>query len=164
MLQERDVFREIIRLLGLALLIYGLYMALQSAISVLYFTPLSSINTNWLVLIRPLSYTLLGLWFLLAPSAIAAFAYPRSQTGEWGHRQILATGIKLSGLWLILAHLGTFQQDLQRCLSEIAMLGRYQVFTNTIWPAVAIYLVIIIIGIFMFRYQPRAQGVDKHPE
>lgn len=164
MLQERDVFREIIRLLGLALLIYGLYTALQSGISVLYFTPFSSININWLLLIRPLTYTLLGLWFLLAPSVIAAFAYPRSQTGEWRHRQILTIGIKLSGLWIIMAHLGTFQQHLQHYLSQITMLGRYQVFTNSIWPAVAIYLFIIIIGILMFRYQPRAQGVDQHPE
>jgi len=45
MLQERDVFREVIRLVGLALLVYGLYTGLQSGISVLYFSTFFSTST-----------------------------------------------------------------------------------------------------------------------
>lgn len=149
MLQERDVFREVIRLVGLALLVYGLYTGLQSGISVLYFSTFFSTSTIWLQLSRPLSYHLLGLLLLLGSTSIAAFAYPRGQTSEWSSRQILTMGIKLSGLWLVIAHLGTFLQQLEYCLVQLPMVGSYQTFTHSIWPAVAIYLVIIIIGAFL---------------
>ncbi|HOQ10539.1 MAG TPA: hypothetical protein PLG09_10485 [Syntrophomonadaceae bacterium] len=156
MLQERDVFREVIRLVGLALLVYGLYMALQSGLSIFFFSPFTyGAHINWLLLISPIAYALLGLVFLLRPAPITAFAYPRPQIGEWGSRQMLTMGIKLSGLWLIIAHLDTFLRHLQYCLSQVPILGQYQVLTHNIWIAVAIYLVIIVIGVIMFRYQPR---------
>ena len=80
MLQERDVFREIIRLLGLALLVYGLYMALQYGLTVLYFSPYDSISTNRLLLVSPLAYALLGLLFLLSPASTARHNMPTINT------------------------------------------------------------------------------------
>lgn len=158
MLQERDVFREIMRLVGLALLVYGLYTALQYGLTVLYFSPYDSISANRLLLVPPLAYALLGSLFLLSPASIAAFAYPSGQTGEWSHRHILTIGIKLSGLWLVFVHLGSFLKHLQHHLVQMPLVGRYQVLTHSIWPAVAIYIAIIIIGMIMFRYQPRVTG------
>jgi len=155
MLQERDVFREIIRLLGLALLVYGLYMALQYGLTVLYFSPYDSISTNRLLLVSPLAYALLGLLFLLSPASIAAFADPREQSADWSHKNILNMGVKLAGIWLILTHLGTFLRHLNYYSEQIPLVGRYQVLTHSLWPAVAIYVVIIIIGMIMFLYQPR---------
>lgn len=153
MLQERDVFREIIRLLGLALLVYGLLTLLQSGTALLY-TPFQN-HSPWLQLAQPFVYALTGLIFLMCPASIAAFAYSREQSTYWSHNNILTMGVKLAGIWLTLAHLGTFLRHLCYYLEQIPMLGRYQVLTHSLWPAVAIYIVIIIIGMIMFRYQPR---------
>lgn len=162
MLQERDVFKEIIKLLGLTLLVYfGLYSALQYGLSELYFSPFVSIGTNRLMWVLRLAYALLGLWFLLSPASIATFAYPREQSADWNHNNILNMGVKLAGIWLILSHLGTFLQHLQHYLGQVPLVGRYQVLTHSIWLPVAIYLVIIIIGMIMIRYQPRARGVEE---
>ena len=54
-----------------------------------------------------------------------------------------------------LAHLGTFLQHLRYYLEQIPMLGRYQVLTNSIWTAIAIYILIIIVGMVCLRYQPK---------
>ncbi|MDI9479818.1 MAG: hypothetical protein ACOXZ6_06395 [Syntrophomonadaceae bacterium] len=158
MLQERDVFKEIMRLLGLAFLVYGLLTFLQSATALLY-TPLQN-HFPWLQLIQPLVYALTGLIFLKCPVSIAYFAYPREQSVDWSHKNILKMGIKLAGIWLILTHLGTFLRHLNYYLEQVPILGHYQVLTHSLWPAVAIYIVIIIIGMVMLRYQPRETGEE----
>ncbi|MGB4509195.1 MAG: hypothetical protein WBI26_08280 [Syntrophomonadaceae bacterium] len=155
MLKERDVFREIIRLVGLALLVYGLLVILQSGISLMYFGSSHNNSSIALILAQPFIYILVGLLFLIHPALIAAFAYSREQTAEWNSGNILIIGVKLAGVWLILAHLGTFLQHLRYYLEQIPMLGRYQVLTNSIWTAIAIYILIIIVGMVMLRYQPK---------
>ncbi|MDI9467780.1 MAG: hypothetical protein QM343_07865 [Bacillota bacterium] len=155
MLKERDVFREIIRLMGVALLVYGLLTILQSGISLMYFGSSHNNSSIALILAQPFIYILVGLLFLIRPALIAAFAYPREQTAEWSSGNILIIGVKLAGVWLILAHLGTFLQHLRYYLEQIPMLGRYQVLTNSIWTAIAIYILIIIVGMVMLRYQPK---------
>lgn len=155
MLKERDVFREIIRLVGLALLVYGLLVILQSGISLMYFGSSHNNSSIALILAQPFIYILVGLLFLIRPALIAAFAYSREQTAEWSSGNILIIGVKLAGVWLILAHLGTFLQHLRYYLEQIPMLGRYQVLTNSIWTAIAIYILIIIVGMVMLRYQPK---------
>lgn len=154
MLKERDVFREIIRLIGLALLVYGLLTMLQSGVSLLYFH--SPNNSSTLILAQPFIYALAGLLFLIRPALIAAFAYPQEQSADWNPGNILIIGVKIAGLWLILAHLGTFLQHLRYYLEQVPMLGRYQVLTNSVWPTIAIYILIIIIGMVMLRYQPKS--------
>jgi hypothetical protein len=155
MLKERDVFREIIRLMGVALLVYGLLVILQSGISLMYFGSSHNNSSIALILAQPFIYILVGLLFLIHPALIAAFAYSREQTAEWSSGNILIIGVKLAGVWLILAHLGTFLQHLRYYLEQIPMLGRYQVLTNSIWTAIAIYILIIIVGMVMLRYQPK---------
>ena len=159
MLQERDVFREIIRLLGLALLVYGLLTLLQSGTALLY----TSFQNHfpWLQLIQPMAYALTGLIFLKCPASIASFAYPREQSVDWSYKNILIMGVKLAGIWLILTHLGTFLRHLSYHFEQIPMLGRYQVLTHSLWIAVAIYIVIIIIGMIMFLYQPRRKDEQE---
>ena len=155
MLKERDVFREIIRLMGVALLVYGLLTILQSGISLMYFGSSHNNSSIALILAQPFIYILVSLLFLIHPALIAAFAYSREQTAEWSSGNILIIGVKLAGVWLILAHLGTFLQHLRYYLEQIPMLGRYQVLTNSIWTAIAIYILIIIVGMVMLRYQPK---------
>ena len=118
MLKERDVFREIIRLMGVALLVYGLLTILQSGISLMYFGSSHNNSSIALILAQPFIYILVGLLFLIHPALIAAFAYSREQTAEWSSGNILIIGVKLAGVWLILAHLGTFLQHLRYYLSR----------------------------------------------
>lgn len=153
MLKERGVFQEIIRLVGLGLLVYGLLIIVQTVLSLLYNASYDAYV--WLMLARPLIYALIGLYFLLRSASITIWAYPCEQMEEWSHRRVFTMGIKLTGLWLILAHLGSFLQQLRYYLGHIHMLGRYQVLTHSIWPVAAVYIILIIIGLTMFRYQPR---------
>jgi len=159
LLQEKEVFREIIRLIGLGLLVYGIFILAQIGLS--FFLGINSGTLFWLVLTQPVIYVLVGLYFLMRPASVADFAYPRNQLEKWSYQQVFTMGVKLCGLWLILVHLTGFQEHLRYYLGQIPMVGRYQVITHDIWTAAAIYAVFIVAGVIMLRYQPDTSSRSK---
>lgn len=153
LLKEREVFQEILRVVGLGMLVYGVYMLVQSRLSMLMVSDFNTIL--WLMLARPVVYTLVGAGLIMRPFSLAAFAYPLEQAEEWSYRQVFTIGVKLCGIWLIMAHLTGFLYHLRYYVQQVPMVGRYQVGTHDIWTAAAIYAVFIAVGLIMLRYQPR---------
>ncbi len=156
MIQDKDVFREIIRLLGIGLLVYHIFWLAQISLGLNYY--ITDSTSVFFLMAKPFGYVLIGLYLLLKADVVAAFAYADGRLLGWSQSCVFIAGVKLSGLWLILVHWGSFMEQLHYYQQQIPLQGRYQILTHHIWTAIAVYVLCIVLGLVMLRYQPQSKS------